>query len=101
MPNIIKELSNAEAYKLINALEYLAANNANEEYARTVYITSDGKYHFSDGNDLYELVDLDYKIAQEALLLKQGKKQKRVLLPGKYISRKPVIKEYSREKILE
>lgn len=101
MANIIKELNNTEAYRLISAIDHLAALNTHEEYAQKIYITSDGKYHFSEGNELYELVDLDNKISSEALLLKQGKKQKRILLPGKYISRKPVIKEYSREKILE
>lgn len=101
MPNIIKELSNAEAYRLINALDLFAANNTHDEYAQKVYITADGKYHFSDGNELHELVDLDPKIQNEAMLLKQGKKQKKVLLPGKYISRKRVVREYSREEILD
>ena len=47
------------------------------------------------------MVDLDPKDPKEAALLKQGKKQKRILLPGKYIARKQVIKEYSREEALE
>lgn len=46
-------------------------------------------------------MDLDPRDPKEAILLKQGKKQKKVLLPGKYISRKEVIKEYAREDILE
>lgn len=101
MANIIKELSNTEAYKLAGALDHFETGNTHDEYAKKVYITSDGKYHFSEGTDLHELVDMDTKVPAEALLLKQGRRQKKVLLPGKYIARKQVIKEYSREEILK
>lgn len=100
MPNIIKELSNAEAYKLIGALDYFESKNVPAEYAHNIYITADGKYHFTEGNDFHELVDLDSKIPAEAALLKLGKKQKKIQLPGKYIARKRVIKEYSREEVM-
>jgi hypothetical protein len=93
--NNIPELTNLQAYNLVNALDSTQCSHVNR-----VYITTDG-YFFSEGNDLYEMVDLDPRDSKEAALLKQGKKQKRVLLPGKYIGRKQVIKEYSREEIIE
>ena len=93
--NSIPELSKLQAYNLVKAIEHAQCSHVN-----TIYITEAG-YFFSEGNDLYEFVDLDPRDAREALLLKQGKKQKKVLRPGKYISRRPVIKEYSREDILD
>jgi hypothetical protein len=93
--NSIPELTGLQAYNLVNALDSVPCRHVSR-----VYITVDG-YFFSEGNNLTEMVDLDAKIPSEALLLKQGKKQKRVLLPGKYIARKQVIKEYSCEEILE
>jgi len=93
--NNIPELTNLQAYNLVNALD-----SAPCRHVSRVYITGDG-YFFSEGNNLYEMVDLDPKDPKEAALLKQGKKQKRILLPGKYIARKQVIKEYSREEALE
>lgn len=93
--NCIPELSNQQAYTLVNVLEHPQCGHVSR-----VYITADG-YFFSPGNDLHEMVDLDAKIPAEAALLKIGKKQKKILLPGKYIARKPVLKEYTREEILE
>jgi hypothetical protein len=93
--NIISELSNSQAYNLVCSLE-LPQNG----HIELVYITGDG-YFFSQGTDLYELIDLDPSIPAEALLLKQGRKQKRILLPGKYIARKRVVKEYTRNEIIE
>jgi hypothetical protein len=93
--NSIPELTSLQAYNLVNALEHAQCGHVSR-----VYITCDG-YFFSPGNDLHEYADLDPKIPSEATLLKQGKKQKKILLPGKYIARKPVIKEYAREEILE
>ncbi len=93
--NPIPELTSLQAYNLINALEHALCGHVSR-----VYITSDG-YFFSPGGDLHEYVDLDPKIATEATLIKQGKRQKKVLLAGKYIARKAVIKEYSRDEVLE
>ncbi len=93
--NIIAELTNAQAYNLVCSLE-LPQNS----HVGIVYITGDG-YYFSQGMDLHELVDLDPGNPAEALLIKQGRKQKRILLPGKYIARKRVIKEYSRAEVME
>jgi hypothetical protein len=93
--NIIPELTNLQAFNLVTMLE-----NPGCTHVDKIFITEAG-YFFSDGNDLHELVDLDPNVPQEAFLLKQGKKQKKVLLPGKYISRKPVLKEYAREEILD
>jgi hypothetical protein len=93
--NGFPELTSLQAYNLVNALEHPQCGHVDR-----IYITADG-YFFSPGNDLHQLVDLDPALPAEAALIKQGKKQKRVLLPGKYISRKPVIKEYTREEILD
>jgi hypothetical protein len=93
--SIIPELTNQHAFNLVNTLESPRCGHFS-----TVYITESG-YYFSEGNDLHEMVDLDPKVPAEALLIRQGKKQKRVLLPGKYIARKQIIREYSKEEILE
>jgi hypothetical protein len=93
--NSIPELTSQQAYNLVNALEDVHCWHVSQ-----VYITGEG-YFFSPGNELHEYVDLDPKIPGEAALMKQGKRQKKILLPGKYIARKPVIKEYAREEILE
>jgi hypothetical protein len=92
---IITGLTNAQAYSLVQALE-----SANCSHVEQVYVTVDG-YFFSPGNDLHDLVDLDPKVPAEAALLKVGKKQKKILLPGKYIARKRVLHEYTREEILD
>lgn len=91
---IIAGLTNAQAYNLVQALE-----SANCGHVDRIYVTADG-YFFSQGNDLHDLVDLDPKVPAEAALLKTGKKQKKILLPGKYIARKRVLHEYTREEIL-
>ena len=84
--NIIPEISNLQAYNLINALEHPQCASVTN-----VFMTENG-YYFHEGNDLYEMVDLDPQDPREALLIRQGKRQKRVLLPGKYIGRKRVLK---------
>jgi len=93
--NIIPEISNLQAYNLINALEHPQCASVTN-----VFMTENG-YYFHEGNDLYEMVDLDPQDPREALLIRQGKRQKRVLLPGKYIGRKRVLKGYSKEEIIE
>jgi hypothetical protein len=93
--NYIPELNSQQSYNLVNALEHPQCSHVNR-----IFITEAG-YFFSEGNDLYEYADLDSSNPREALLIKQGKKQKKVLMPGKYISRKRVLKEYTREEILE
>lgn len=96
MENVIKELNNTNAFRLIQALD-----SAQTKHVTHVRITEDGIYHFTEGNEHTVQKELDPKNDVDAALLKAGKKYRKVKLPGLYIGSKKIIKEYSREEIFE
>lgn len=92
-----KELTIEKKYQCLQALSH-----PRMQHVEKVYITENGNFHFSDGNELTVSRTLDPTNDDDSkIIARTGKKFAAVKLPGKYISRAKVVDEISVEDFME
>jgi hypothetical protein len=93
---IVPGLSNEKAFDLLETL-----NTAHMKHVTQIVVCENGDYHFHDGQEMYEMKDVDITTAAGAAKYKAGFRKESFKMPGKYINCSKIVKTYTPQDILD